>query len=159
MDGLEDCLGLRVGLAETVIVRELSQLLKEFELTPKQATVLWLVAANEGVSLSDLARFFRIERTTLFPMVNSLVESGLLARHYPSGVGRRTALQITAQGQARLEGAKQRIEEFERLLRAPLNGVEVAFTHRILNDLFVSAQDVPKLYLAERALTDVEAAE
>lgn len=135
LDGLDAILGLHVATAHTIIMQHFQRTLGNLALTPKQTATLWLAAANPGVSQSELARFFRIERSTVMAITNSLTDQNLLERR-PSPHSRRSvALHITPEGEHKLALAKAAVAEHERWVQSVLSPEEVAFLIHLLKRL------------------------
>ncbi len=83
-------------------------------MTPGRFGVLTLIAANPGLSQSDLAAALAIDRSTLVPVIDELEAKRLVAR-LPSPSDRRTnALHLTDEGEAArldIEGRVRRHED------------------------------------------------
>lgn len=82
-------------------------------MTPGRFGVLTLIAANPGLSQSDLAAALGIDRSTLVPVIDELEAKALVARH-PSPSDRRTnELHLTRQGEAARRETERRVRRHE----------------------------------------------
>ena len=81
--------------------------------TPRQFEVLHTVAANEGLSQTDLVRATGIDRSTLADMIARMIKKGLLSRHRTKEDARANAVSITAAGKRMLSGAIARVNKAE----------------------------------------------
>lgn len=113
---LDDNLGLNLSRAYTVAMYRLESRLAPISLTPKAASILWKVEGEPGISQSDLARFFQINRAYVYTVCSSLIERGLLLQGYSNGDKRRRGLSITDEGMLALADAKLIIVEHEEWL-------------------------------------------
>ncbi len=82
--------------------------------TPRQFEVLHTVAANEGLSQTDLVRATGIDRSTLADMIARMIKKGLLSRKRTKADARANAVSITATGKRMLTSALPRVDKAER---------------------------------------------
>lgn len=81
--------------------------------TPRQFEVLHTVAANEGLSQTDLVRATGIDRSTLADMIARMIKKGLLSRKRTKADARANAVSITATGKRMLTSALPRVAKAE----------------------------------------------
>ena len=132
LDGLDEILGVHVGVAYTTILQHFNRSLAHLGLTPKQTSTLWLAAANPGIPQVDIARFFRMDRATMLGITNSLTDQGLLDRGPSIRSGRTVGLHITPAGARKLEAAKAAIARHEQWVKGALTPREVADLFHLL---------------------------
>jgi DNA-binding MarR family transcriptional regulator len=102
---LEDHLGYFIRRAQVWVFQDFIRTLASVDIRPAQYSVLVVIAANPGLSQSDLAGALGIERARLVRLLDRLEKRGLTQR-LPSPRDRRShALQLTAQGQKVLKRA------------------------------------------------------
>ncbi|MGW4822826.1 MarR family winged helix-turn-helix transcriptional regulator [Streptomyces sp. NPDC004227] len=70
------------------------------DVTPRQATLLFVIGQNKGASLSELARYSGIDRGSISGMVPRLERRGLLTHSRADSDGRAKALTLTLSGEA-----------------------------------------------------------
>jgi DNA-binding MarR family transcriptional regulator len=75
-------------------------------LTPRQLAVLMAVAANEGLSQTDLVEATGVDRSTLADIVRRLKEKGLLQRRRTKEDARAYAVRLTEEGRRVLRTAE-----------------------------------------------------
>lgn len=74
-----------------------------------QAMLLHSVAEHPGIGVAELARMQQVRTPTMSPQVKALESAGLLARSAPDPQDRRrSGLQLTKEGQARLDELRAR---------------------------------------------------
>jgi DNA-binding MarR family transcriptional regulator len=78
--------------------RELRQETERFGVTPRQATLLWLIRRNPGLSLRDLAELERISPPALSGHVDRLERAQLVERVRSTDDRRRVGLRLTPAG-------------------------------------------------------------
>lgn len=86
--------------------------------------VLFYVARHPGCGPTDSARFLAVANTTISSATDRLVKRGLIARHRPEADRRAVALQLTAEGQRRVDGLMATYGELHRRMLDPLSGAE-----------------------------------
>jgi DNA-binding MarR family transcriptional regulator len=88
--------GLRPVLLR--LARELRKETEQLGVTARQATLLWLVKRNPGLSLAELAAHEGISPPALSGNVDRLERAGLIERVRSSDDRRRVGLRLTEEG-------------------------------------------------------------
>lgn len=88
--------------------------------TPRQYEVLHVVAANEGLSQTDLVGHTGIDRSTLADMIARMMKKGLLSRKRTKEDARANAVSITAAGKRMLTAANNKVAKAEKAALAVL---------------------------------------
>lgn len=90
------------------LARELRKETADLGITSRQATLLWLVRRNPGLSLAELAAEEGISPPALSGHVDRLELAGLLERVRSSDDRRRVGLQLTSEGERVLRRVRAR---------------------------------------------------
>src|SRR6201996_853116 len=77
--------------------------------TQRQYAVLSAVAAQEGLTQTDLVRATGIDRSTLADLVARMIGKSLLARERSAMDARANTVSLTTEGRAALEGAAPKV--------------------------------------------------
>jgi DNA-binding MarR family transcriptional regulator len=117
-----------------VLLRLARELRKETEvlgITSRQVTLMWLIRANHGLSLRELAAEERISAPALSGHVDRLVKAGLVVRVRNEGDRRRVGLELTEEGARTLKRVRARrtswlAERLRGLEPAELEAIEAA---------------------------------
>ncbi len=80
-------------------------------LTQRQYAVLAAVAADEGLTQTDLVRATGIDRSTLADMIARMIEKGFLARERSTLDARAKTVRLAAKGRAALDEAAPRVTD------------------------------------------------
>jgi DNA-binding MarR family transcriptional regulator len=88
--------------------RELRKETEQMGLTSRQATLLWLIRSNPGLSLRQLAAEERISAPALSGHVDRLEKAGLLERVRGDADRRRVGLTLTEEGERLLKRVRAR---------------------------------------------------
>jgi DNA-binding MarR family transcriptional regulator len=88
--------------------RELRKETEQMGLTSRQATLLWLIRSNPGLSLRQLAAEERISAPALSGHVDLLEKAGLLERVRGDADRRRVGLTLTEEGERLLKRVRAR---------------------------------------------------
>src|SRR5262245_44736485 len=113
------------------LTRELRKETGELGVTPRQATLLWLVKRSPGLSLAELAAEEGISPPALSGHVDRLERAGLIERVRSSEDRRRVGLALTEEGSRLLRRVRARrttwlAERLEGLEPDELAAIEAA---------------------------------
>ncbi len=113
------------------LTRELRHETERLGVTPRQATLLWLIRRTPGSSLRDLAELERISAPALSGHVDRLEHAGLVDRVRSTVDRRRVGLKLTPAGERLLRRLRARrttwlADRLERLEPDELHAVAVA---------------------------------
>jgi DNA-binding MarR family transcriptional regulator len=98
LGGLDELVGFRMRMAMIAVNRHWAQCLAALDLTQKQTGVLWLIAANAGVSQIVLANAVMMDRASMMAIIDRLEARGLIIRRKSPRDGRRQELYLTPKG-------------------------------------------------------------
>jgi DNA-binding MarR family transcriptional regulator len=90
------------------LARELRRETEQLGVTARQATLLWLIRTNPGLSLRELADSEHISAPALSGHVDRLEKAGLIERVRSEQDRRRVGLALTAEGEALLRRVRAR---------------------------------------------------
>jgi len=104
--------------------------LMEVAVTMSQAKVLYLIAASQGMRMSEIAVRLGVSISTTSGLVDRLVDHGLLARHDDPADRRQVVVTITPSGSADLERFRELNAVQMRRLLACLGDSELDVVER-----------------------------
>lgn len=104
--------------------------LMEVAVTMSQAKALYVVAASQGMRMSELAVRLGVSISTTSGLVNRLVDHGLVARHDDPADRRQVLVTITPTGNADLERFRELSAAHMRRLLAELGDAELVVVER-----------------------------
>ncbi len=81
--------------------RLMTHMLAEGQTHPAQASCLWVLASNDGVSQTDLADLLRVSRPTITVMLQKMEASGLVERRPDEVDQRKIRIYLTDEGRKR----------------------------------------------------------
>jgi DNA-binding MarR family transcriptional regulator len=115
------------------LTRELRRETEQFGITGRQATLLWLIKGNAGLSLRALAEAEGISPPALSGHVDRLEQAGLIARVRSTDDRRRVGLELTPAGARLLRAVRERrtawlAERLGALEADDLRAIEAALT-------------------------------
>jgi DNA-binding MarR family transcriptional regulator len=93
----------------------LDRALRPFGLNATRHRALAVIAVVEACTMSELADFSAIDRTTMTRIVDQLVSRGLAQRSTPSQDRRQVVITLTAKGHEAYESGLEAIAEVNRL--------------------------------------------
>ena len=95
LGGLDQFTGYVVRRAQVWIFQDFKRVLRKFDITPAQFSVVKIVAANPGVVQARVAEVLAIERARLVEMLDRLERRGLIVRSRSPSDRRSHALHLT----------------------------------------------------------------
>ncbi len=117
---LEKGLGFLVRLLHTRALTLYDQLTGQDEITPRQFGVLLTLHQQGTLTLTELARHVRVDRSTLSEMVNRMAERALIAKRGNGNDRRSAEVSITPSGEAALLRVVRGAARLQSALLAPL---------------------------------------
>ena len=120
---LKDHLGYFIRRLQVWVFQDFIRALASIDIRPAQYSVLVVIAANPGLSQSDLAATLAIERARLVRLLDKLEKRGLTQRLNSRTDRRSHALRLTRDGQKTLRRANTLAAVHEARLNEVL-GVE-----------------------------------
>ncbi len=117
---LPEYIGYQVRQAQAAVFRDFETITRDTGVTPGEFSLLTLVDANRGVNQISLARFYRLDKSTLTYSVKRLTRRRLIRRTRSPDDGRQYALWLTENGRDTLRRVRKRVEDQERAIEAVL---------------------------------------
>ena len=140
-DPADDLLGYHLRRVSVHSMSDFSAALAPLGLRPAEASVLFVVGANPGVTQSQIGRMLGIKRANMAPLVASLAKRGLL-RATPKD-GRSHGLRLTTAGGALCRRARRAADAHDRRFFATLADADRARLLGHLRALWQHRRRVP----------------
>ena len=117
-DVFDGLLGYHLRRLSVLVMTDLTQALSPLDLRPAHASVLFVIAANPGITQSEVGKTLGILRANMAPLIGALLKRGLLERQPVDG--RSHALTLSGAGRGLCTRARRVTQEHERRLFATL---------------------------------------
>ena len=134
-DELPSYVGYQVRRAQAKIFAEFAAAVAGLDITPGSFGVLTLIRANPGITQVALAAAFRIDKSTMSPVIVRLENRGFIRREVLSRDRRRHALFLAAAAEPLFLAARAKVRAFEGGLAARLTKREQRELARLLRKL------------------------
>jgi DNA-binding MarR family transcriptional regulator len=132
---LPSLLGYHLRRAQIAAFHNFKRALAEYDITPGRFGVLQVIAANSGLSQSELGALLGIERSTVVAVIDRLEKRGFV-RRLPAANDRRSyALKLSESGAAILAELERRVLAHERDIARNLTAQERATLIALLGRL------------------------
>ena len=118
---LPDLLGYHLRRAQVAMFQDFAASMNGADITPGQFGVLALIAANEGLSQTQLARILGIDRSTLNGVLDKLEQRGLIERGARPGDRRSHALALSRAGKTQFRQLARRVRQHETRIARKLS--------------------------------------
>ena len=135
---VENCVCHRTRMAARAVSRLYDDILRSVGLRATQLAVLVAVGGDDVVSITALAKFMGMDRSTLTRNLAPLEREGLI-RVGNEGWRRSRTVEITKKGRGRLHEALPLWEQAQAALRQKLGGKKWAVIRADLDDLIRAA--------------------
>jgi DNA-binding MarR family transcriptional regulator len=121
---LPSLLGYQLRRAQIAVFQNFARAMADFEITPGRFGVLEVIAANGGLSQSELGALLGIDRSTVVAVIDRLEADGLVRRLKAPNDRRSHALRLSEQGAVTLALLEKRVAAHERDIAAVLSAAE-----------------------------------
>jgi DNA-binding MarR family transcriptional regulator len=129
-------LGYHLRRASVAVMADLAASLAPLNLTPVEASVLFVIGASGGVTQAEIGRRLGIARANMAPLMARLIEAGLVARAAVDG--RSQALNLSPAGREVHDQARAAAQAHEARLFGGFTAAERARILARLRDLWQS---------------------
>ena len=121
---LPNLLGYQLRRAQIAVFQNFARAMADFDITPGRFGVLAVVAANAGLSQSELGALLGIDRSTVVAVIDRLEGDGLVRRLKAPSDRRSHALQLSEKGAVTLAVLEKRVAAHEHDIAAALSAAE-----------------------------------
>ena len=136
---LPSLLGYHLRRAQIAIFQNFKEAMGESDVTPGRFGVLQVIAANSGLSQSELGALLGVDRSTIVAVIDRLEEANLV-RRLPAPNDRRSyALSLSENGTRTLAELERRVLAHERHIARKLSKAERSLLVELLRR--VAAED------------------
>jgi DNA-binding MarR family transcriptional regulator len=124
--GEDGHLGYLLRQAAHCFQLQMARALQDLEMTPPQFTVLTMIKAYPGISNADIARLALLTPQTVGVIITNLDKAGWIIRRPHAVHGRIKQVELSEDGLARFEVARQRVATVENVLSGVLSPTQDA---------------------------------
>jgi DNA-binding MarR family transcriptional regulator len=121
---LPTLLGYQLRRAQIAVFQDFARAMADFDITPGRFGVLEVIAANGGLSQSELGAILGIDRSTVVAVIDRLEADGLVRRMKAPNDRRSHALRLSEKGAVTLAVLEQRVAAHERDIASALSAAE-----------------------------------
>jgi DNA-binding MarR family transcriptional regulator len=121
---LPTLLGYQLRRAQIAVFQDFARAMADFDITPGRFGVLEVIAANSGLSQSELGAILGIDRSTVVAVIDRLEADGLVRRMKAPNDRRSHALRLSEKGAVTLAVLEQRVAAHERDIASALSAAE-----------------------------------
>jgi DNA-binding MarR family transcriptional regulator len=121
---LPTLLGYQLRRAQIAVFQDFARAMADFDITPGRFGVLEVIAANSGLSQSELGAILGIDRSTVVAVIDRLETDGLVRRMKAPNDRRSHALRLSEKGAVTLAVLEQRVAAHERDIASALSAAE-----------------------------------
>jgi len=121
-DPFDALLGYHLRRASVAVMADLAAALAPLDLKPAEASILFTIAAADGITQAEIGRALGIQRANMAPIIASLTKRGLLAKQ--TADGRSQSLRLTQTGQTIHHQASAAAQDHEHRLFGHLPAAE-----------------------------------
>jgi DNA-binding MarR family transcriptional regulator len=133
---LGDYLGFRLRRVQDQLSRRFAAATADLGMRPGLFSSLALIAANPGISQSDLSREIGHDKSGMVAMLDDLEKLGWAVRERSQHDRRRHALRITPEGQARLDDMFAVLAKTEAEVLRQLSDAEIQLLSELLDRMY-----------------------
>ena len=120
LDALTGLVGYALRQTQVAVYRTVRAHFAAFDIRPSQFGILTAIGRNPGLRPSEVGAALGVQRTNLVPLLNGLVERGLIARERLQTDRRAHSLRLTEAGEEVLAGLMRAASRHEAEITASL---------------------------------------
>ncbi|WP_313798904.1 MarR family transcriptional regulator [Cytobacillus sp.] len=135
MEKIEDCLCFLLGKTFHKVSHRGKERLSEFGLTPVQFTILHLLWEKDGQKSIDLAKRLLLDGSTITPIVDRLVQNGLIERRQDPADRRINLIYLTQKGKELELPLNKAMDEVNDTVKQGFNEDEIEVFKKVLTKL------------------------
>jgi len=121
---LAGTIGFPLRLAQIALFRDFAVELARLNVTPAVFSALEVLHRNPGMTQTRLAATIRLDRSSVVPLLDKLEKRGAVTREASKTDRRRNHIHLTAQGEALLAKAAERVLAHDRRMSERLAAKE-----------------------------------
>jgi DNA-binding MarR family transcriptional regulator len=121
---LPELLGYQLRRTQIAVFQNFSRAMESLDVTPGRFGVLEVIAANSGLSQSELGALLGIDRSTIVAVIDRLERDGLVRRMPAPNDRRSHALKLSEKGAVTLALLERRVAAHERDIASGLSAEE-----------------------------------
>ncbi|HAP27841.1 MAG TPA: MarR family transcriptional regulator [Achromobacter sp.] len=121
---LDDLVGYAIRRAQILIYEDFLAALAPWDITPQRYSALTLIAANDNLKLTDLARILGIARSGAVQIVNQLQDLGYVERQEAERDRRAYALAMTPAGHTALAAITEAVQAHDARISGKLGAAD-----------------------------------
>lgn len=136
LGALQDLLGFRLRRIQNHLARAFTEQIESRGIRPGTFSALALIAANAGISQTDLARDLGSDKASVVSIIDELEAGGWAVRTRSTVDRRRHSLTVTPSGRRMLEELAAMAREAEAPIRAVLSPAEFKTLSTVLDRIY-----------------------
>lgn len=121
---LPGLIGYQLRRAQIAVFQNFARAMAAYDITPGRFGMLEVIAANSGLSQSELGAILGIDRSTVVAVIDRLEKDGLVRRMKAPNDRRSHALKLSEKGAVTLAVLEQRVAAHERDIAGALSAAE-----------------------------------
>jgi DNA-binding MarR family transcriptional regulator len=121
---LNQLLGYNLRRASVLCMTHLAELLKPWNLSPTEFSILLAIEGRDDVTQALLCRSLSVKGANMTPMISSLEKQGFVKRAEDPGDRRKPIILMTPAAQRLMPQWKDSIKDVEHRLQGPLTRAE-----------------------------------
>ena len=122
MGVINDAIGYHIRLANVSVYRKFQELIA---MTPRQYSILGLIAHNDGLPQVALGRALEMDKATTMAIIDKLDDAGLVERKTSTVDRRYQAIYLTPKGKKKQADTERKIQAHEEYLRGKFTESEL----------------------------------
>ena len=139
-------LSYMIARVDRIINKQLTEQLKDLDITLPQFTALSVLAAKGSLSNAKLAERSLIKPQSANKILQDLLSQGWIIKESDPSHGRRILIHVTPEGVNKLNECRKLVEALEKIM---LEGIDIHLALLIRNNLDIMSNNLQKQKLYE----------
>lgn len=132
--------GFLITKASRVVIHMYQHELAQYDITPPQSSILWILAKTKEVSQTEIVRALMLDKANVSALVRKLKDEGYLKVHPAENDGRKSILSLTPKGKEMVKKIDKIDRKISTLLEKMGNSADLTRTRAFLNVILKTVQ-------------------
>lgn len=132
--------GFLITKASRIVLHMYQKELAQFNITPPQSSILWILSKTKDVSQTEIVRALMLDKANVSALVRKLKEEGYIDVRSADNDGRKSILSLTSSGKEMVKKIDKIDKKISQVLEKTGKSANITATRAFLNDLLKTIQ-------------------
>lgn len=127
--------GFLITKASRIVIHMYQKELAQFNITPPQSSILWILARTKEVSQTEIVQALMLDKANVSALVRKLKDEGYIKIRSAENDGRKSMLSLSPKGKEMVKKIDKIDKKISAVVEEAGNSTELAKTRSFLNNI------------------------